>query len=55
VYAWGNNKFGQAGAGSYDVNRVDHPTEIVVPLKGKNVVQIACGAFHRYALPRNEK
>eukprot|EP00026_Physarum_polycephalum_P001542 Phypoly_transcript_01544.p1 GENE.Phypoly_transcript_01544~~Phypoly_transcript_01544.p1 ORF type:complete len:1030 (+),score=135.85 Phypoly_transcript_01544:65-3091(+) len=46
VYSWGNNKFGQLGLGDSDTRST--PT-LVRALRGKHIVQIACGAHHTIA------
>jgi hypothetical protein len=40
-------RYGQTGYGNSDINVLEYPQEVVVPLKSKIVVQIACGAYHR--------
>ncbi|CAB3378362.1 Hypothetical predicted protein [Cloeon dipterum] len=48
VFSWGQNMYGQLGLGTRQYTTV--PTKISGSLKGKRVVQVACGAEHTLAL-----
>lgn len=50
VWAWGNNRFGQLGDGSFGVDR--YTPQRILP-SGSGVVAIAAGIFHTIALKKD--
>eukprot|EP01116_Phalansterium_solitarium_P024940 TRINITY_DN929_c0_g1_i3.p1 TRINITY_DN929_c0_g1~~TRINITY_DN929_c0_g1_i3.p1 ORF type:complete len:1482 (+),score=423.93 TRINITY_DN929_c0_g1_i3:96-4541(+) len=53
VFSWGANRNGELGLGVDAPERVNLPTEIILPFKGKRIVQIACGTSHSACLVAN--
>jgi prepilin-type N-terminal cleavage/methylation domain-containing protein len=50
VHAWGENSFGQVGAGTSGTNVIAPASVMTGSLAGKTVTQIAAGGFHSLAL-----